>query len=309
MFVDFKEDDFYKLAGRYTDRMARVAATYPEDLEAQVFYALALLNSDPPDDVALTYPRKAVAILEPLFREHPGHPRIAHYIIHATDNPKMAHEGLEAARQYSKIVPAAPHALHMPAHIFARLGLWKEDIRANLASKATAEDPEIHAGPENRLHAMAAGHLHDAQEAKRLEAAADALLGKIPLSQRPTATLPNEIRAWARFAQGKTDEAVALLRPIADRQASIGRGEVEIPAREMLAEMLLLDGNVAGALTEYQVSLAGDPNRFSALVGAIQAARTLGDRALADHYYRILSSNCTAADDTVLERLKHLNSL
>ncbi|HEV2703653.1 MAG TPA: hypothetical protein VGV09_18655 [Steroidobacteraceae bacterium] len=390
LFDGFKADDFYKLAGRYTDSMAQVAATYPKDIEAQVFYALALLNSDRPDDVALANPRKAVAILQPLFRQFPDHPGIAHYIIHATDNPKMAQAGLEAARHYSKIAPAVPHALHMPGHIFARLGLWSEDISANLASKAAAENRELHAGPENRLHAMefleyaylqtgqiakaraivneaksikvadldprytgyyatvetrygfllavetrdwaaaaatkpvvpgdkgadglallanamAAGHQHDAPGAKRAEASVDALVAKITPSQRPTATLPDEIRAWDRFAQGRTGDAMALLRPIADRQASIGKGEVEIPAREMLADMLLLDRDYAGALAQFQLSLAADPNRFSALIGTVQAAEKLGDRAVADRYFRILSADCRAADTSVLERVEKLN--
>src|SRR5258708_21968265 len=101
---------------------------------------------------ALINPKKAVTILYPIFRQHPDHPGIAHYIIHACDNPVMAQQGLEAARRYAQIAPASPHALHMPGHIFARLGLWQEDIRSNLASKAAAEN--AHAGAENRLHAM-----------------------------------------------------------------------------------------------------------------------------------------------------------
>jgi hypothetical protein len=116
----FTSQDRIEHAGRYSDAMARIAADYPDDLEAKVFYALSLLASDPPDDTALVNPRKAFAILEPLFREHPDHPGIAHYIIHATDNPEMAREGLEAARRYALIAPSAPHALHMPSHIFAR---------------------------------------------------------------------------------------------------------------------------------------------------------------------------------------------
>jgi hypothetical protein len=134
--------------------MEAVARNYPRDIEAQVFYALALINSDPRDDVALINPKKAVAILYPLFRWHPDHPGIAHYIIHASDNLMMAQQGLEAARRYAAIAPAAPHALHMPGHIFARLGLWDDDIRSNLASKAASENPMVHVGAENRLHAM-----------------------------------------------------------------------------------------------------------------------------------------------------------
>jgi hypothetical protein len=81
-------------------------------------------------------------------------PGIAHYIIRATDIPRMARQGLEAQRRYASIAPAAPHALHMPGHIFVRLGLWEDDIRSNLASKAAAENPAVHAGAESRLHAI-----------------------------------------------------------------------------------------------------------------------------------------------------------
>ena len=132
-FDGYAEKDFDVYSKRYTDAMEEVATHYPNDLEAQVFYALALINSDARDDVALINPKKAVAILYPIFRQHPDHPGIAHYIIHACDNPAMAQQGLEAARRYASIAPAAPHALHMPGHIFARLGLWDEDIRSNLA--------------------------------------------------------------------------------------------------------------------------------------------------------------------------------
>lgn len=89
----------YVYAQRYTDAMAGVAGAYPKDLEAQTFYALASINSDPADDVALSNPKKAVAILYPIFRKHPDHPGIAHYISHACDNPEMAQQGLEAARR------------------------------------------------------------------------------------------------------------------------------------------------------------------------------------------------------------------
>ena len=114
-----------------------------------------MLFSDPADDVKLVNPRHAVAILNPLLRRFPDHPGIAHYLIHACDNPHMAQDGLAAARRYAQIAPAAPHALHMPAHIYARLGLWQDDIRSNLASKAASEvktGPRV--GAENRLHAM-----------------------------------------------------------------------------------------------------------------------------------------------------------
>jgi len=386
-----KDPDVY--ARRYTDAMEEVATRYPNDTEAQVFYALALINSDPGEDVGLINLKKAVAILYPLFRKHPNHPGIAHYIIHATDNPEMAQQGLEAARRYASIAPAAPHALHMPSHIFTRLGLWEDDIRSNLASKAAAENPAVHVGAENRLHAMefleyaylqighdnearailtegptvkqsdvdpryptyyadvqarypalfaietrdwamaanlkpieggdwvgqshtllahavAAAHLHDAQGAQAAAQSIESLAEANPRMRigTPRASMPDEIRAWARFSDGDIQGAITLLRPVADRQTKVGKGEVELPAREMLAEMLLLSGKFTDALTEYQTSLISDPNRFNALLGAGEAAERLKKRKLAASYYRTLFANCTGATGEAVRELKHARS-
>ena len=392
-FDGYAENDFQTYAERYAGEMAQVEAAYPNDLEAQVFYALALINSEPRDDVALANKRKAVAILYPLFRVHPNHPGIAHYIIHTCDNPVMAQEGIEAAARYAAIAPAAPHALHMPSHIFMRLGLWQDDIRSNLASKAASEDPALHVGAEARLHAMefleyaylqsgqiaeaaaivaeaqtvresdvdprfphyysivealypvlfaietqdwvtaaqlklegpnwftqaqallahavAAGHLHDAEAGK---AAGEALeLSVAPYEKlkagAPNAGLPDEIRAWARFAQGDLEGAVSLLKPVADRQDKLGEGGIEVPAREMLADMLFLNGQFAQALHEYQGVLASDPNRFNALLAAGRAAEELGERDVAANYYRTLLANCSGANGRALQALRHAQTV
>jgi hypothetical protein len=114
--------------------MERVYRRYPEDHEAAAFYAFALMGSDDDADPTHAKRREAAAILENLFTLEPNHPGVAHYLIHSYDNPGMAELGIPAARRYAKIAPAAPHALHMPSHIFARLGLWQEDIDSNLAS-------------------------------------------------------------------------------------------------------------------------------------------------------------------------------
>src|SRR6202007_3144313 len=122
---------------------------------AAVFYALSLLGSQPDNDTKLENSRRAIAILAKLFKEEPNHTGAAHYLIHAPDNPHLADLGLPAARRYAQIAPASPHALHMPSHIFARLGLWEEDIRSNLASLTAARDSSsVHVGAENQLHAM-----------------------------------------------------------------------------------------------------------------------------------------------------------
>jgi len=104
--------------------------------------------------------------------------------------------------------------------------------------------------------------------------------------------VPDEIRAWARFSQDDLQGAIRLLRPVADRQEKIGKGEVELPAREMLAEMLFLSGKFNEALAEYRASLASDPNRFNALLGAGQAAEHLGKRRLAVEYYQAVLAKC-----------------
>jgi tetratricopeptide (TPR) repeat protein len=143
--------------------------------------------------------------------------------------------------------------------------------------------------------AMAAGHLRDAEAAKRTAEAIDALVAKLPQPlTEDRATTVSEIHAWAAFAQGDLKGAIALLEPIAQRQAKTGKGEVELPAREMLAEMLLLGGQAAPALEQFKASLAVDPNRFNALLGAGRAAQKLGRQQEAAGYYRTLLKNCPA---------------
>src|SRR5208283_1895400 len=122
----------------YRDAMADVAAKYPEDHEARIFYALALAVAEDPADKSYTDRLKAGTILEELFEEEPTHPGLAHYIIHAYDVPALAGRALTAARRYAEIAPDAPHALHMPSHTFARLGYWQESIDSNVAAAAAA---------------------------------------------------------------------------------------------------------------------------------------------------------------------------
>jgi hypothetical protein len=125
-------------AARYEKAMESLAAKYPDDREASVFYALALLSTAPPTDKTYANQKKAAAILEKVFTENPKHPGAAHYIIHSFDSPALAPLALNAARSYAKIAPEAPHALHMPSHIFTRLGEWDDSIASNRASAAAA---------------------------------------------------------------------------------------------------------------------------------------------------------------------------
>ena len=122
----------------YCDSMSKIAARYPADTEASIFYALSLAMSADLADKTYAKQLRAGAILEALFRKEPRHPGLAHYIIHSYDFPPLAPRALVAARTYAKIAPDSPHALHMPSHIFTRLGLWDESIGSNIASIAAS---------------------------------------------------------------------------------------------------------------------------------------------------------------------------
>ena len=121
-------------AKAYSDAMMRLSDQLTDDHEAQIFYALSLLGTAPADDASFANQKKAAAILNGLLPLEPKHPGIAHYMIHSFDYPQLASDALPAARAYSKIAPDSPHALHMPSHIFTRLGLWQDSIASNLAS-------------------------------------------------------------------------------------------------------------------------------------------------------------------------------
>jgi tetratricopeptide (TPR) repeat protein len=373
--------NYEKRTAAWCEGMEKVYADNPDDHEAAAFYALSLLVSEPNDDKSLANSRKAIGILNRLLEEAPSHPGAAHYLIHATDNPNLAELGLPAARRYAQIAPAVPHALHMPSHIFARLGLWQEDIQSNLASLAAAQQPSgMHIGAENQVHAMefleyaylqiglknkakdlidqlqrvreedlnpglegyldwqraqfparyalelrhwiealslepsgaaepraravtywaraiAAGHLHDAEAARDAVAHYDLMLEATRTSDRPyraksMETNRDETHAWLAFAEGKNDEALSLLRPIADKQDAHGKGEVELPVREMLADMLLEMAWPREALTEYEKSLKTDPNLFNGLYGAARAAeRALQPEKAASFYAQLLKNS------------------
>ena len=155
-YTNSKKLDHQARAKAYSDAMKKVYETYPDDHEAAAFYALSLLASEPHDDETFANRKQAAAILEKLFAIEPDHPGVAHYLIHSYDKPQLAQLGLPAARRYAQIAPAAPHALHMPSHIFARVGLWQDDINSNLASiAATRKTAAMHMGGEgHQFHAM-----------------------------------------------------------------------------------------------------------------------------------------------------------
>jgi len=354
-----------------------------EDEEAAVLYALSLLASSDENDTSLSNARAAVEILSKLFDRQPDHPGIAHYIIHSCDNPEMASLALAAARKYAAIAPASAHAVHMPSHIFARLGLWQDDIQSNLQAieiadrqaamhvhtlhhrvhsmdflayaylqigddakaleqvdtlaklhviggdedflqdylqtrqstlpvvyalerrqwsealnlKATADAAPYAQAPLYWGRAVAAGHLRDAAAAQDALKHYDQLVEATRQGQKAYVAEGmkrprQEAAAWAEFAAGREADALRLLTEVAREQDKLGKAETDLPAREMLADMLLEAGKTPEALEQYEVSLKTDPNRFNGLAGAAAAARKLEQKDKAAGYYTQLLENC-----------------
>jgi tetratricopeptide (TPR) repeat protein len=373
----------------YSDAMQKVYEKYPDDHEAAVFYALSLLASNPHEDATFARRRQAAAILERLFATEPDHPGVAHYLIHAYDKPQLAELGIPAARRYAQVAPAAPHALHMPSHIFARVGLWQDDIKSNLASiAATRESAAMHMGGEgHQFHAMdflfyaylqsgreadaralmeevrnmpamhdmyglgfdphlatealftalypiemrdwataaslppanvpgtaedsfsywaraiGAAHLHQPEEVRKDVNAIEAIHQKFVSEKKKdfAETTENDLKqaqAWLAFAEGKYDDAVEALRPVADKEDSLGNEPQGIPTREMIADMLLEAKRPQQALAEYQTDLKLNPNRFNGLSGAARAAEQAGKSSDATEYYALLLKVCEGSNST-----------
>jgi hypothetical protein len=148
----------------YEKAMEQLQARYPDDQEAAVFYALAVRGNAPPGDITYANQKKAGAILEKVFAEQPEHPGLAHYIIHCYDYPTLADRALDAARRYAKIAPDSPHALHMPSHIFTRLGYWQESVESNLASAAAAQKDNAQGDQLHAIDYLVYAYLQGAQD-------------------------------------------------------------------------------------------------------------------------------------------------
>ncbi len=150
LYADYDKTEYRVRLQKYLHAMEALAGKYPSDDEAQIFFAITLNVSASPADKTYGQQLRGAAILEPIFKRRPQHPGVAHYLIHLYDYPPIAAKGLDAATRYAGIAPAAPHAQHMPSHIFTRVGYWKELIASNTASvkaaKATKENNEaLHA--------------------------------------------------------------------------------------------------------------------------------------------------------------------
>jgi tetratricopeptide (TPR) repeat protein len=157
-FKDWETADYRPRAVAFEKAMAGLAARYPEDDEAQILYALVLDATAVATDKTFANQLKAAGILEPMYKKLPNHPGVVHYLIHTYDYAELAEKGLPAARAYAKIAPSAPHALHMPSHIFSRVGLWREMVEANrasyLATKSELKETTLGVGTYDALHAM-----------------------------------------------------------------------------------------------------------------------------------------------------------
>jgi hypothetical protein len=151
MYAEYDKVDHRTRIQAYAKAMEQLAQRYPNDDEAQIHYALALNTSASPADKTYASQLKGAAILEVIAKRQPQHPGVAHYLIHLYDYPAIAEKGLDAARRYAKIAPAAAHALHMPSHIFTRVGYWKESIESNVASQRVAKEA---ADFHDQLHSM-----------------------------------------------------------------------------------------------------------------------------------------------------------
>jgi tetratricopeptide (TPR) repeat protein len=402
-FYQADEREYQRRIEDYAAAMAKLYRDHPRDTDAGAFYALSLLAAQAPDDASVTQERKAMAVLNPLFAAYPDHPGVVHYIIHACDTPLLAKDGLAAAKHYGEIAASAPHAVHMPGHIFARLGMWQADIDSNLGSvaaskvaegrhqsgamdqfhsddfllyaflqtgrdarakevladsaaslnafetmgnmgerymdgmfpyyrtklpaffnlemrdweSAAALEPVAGALPETQTmtywaRTVAAGHLHQPQRAHANLAEYDSLVEKVRQGRHAyfadstgARIERGEMLGWIAFAEGATAEALEHMRQSADLQDKVGQGEVDIPAREMLADMLFELNRPQEALAEYSQALVLSPNRFNGLYNAGRAAEAAGDTAQAEKYYAALLELTDRGSDSTRPEFDH----
>jgi tetratricopeptide (TPR) repeat protein len=386
-YRDSEKLDHRTRAVAYEKAMEQVYVKYPEDREAAVFYALALDTTALPTDKTYANQKKAAEILNKVWKEEPSHPGVVHYLIHSDDSAKFAQAGLDAAICYAKIAPDVPHALHMPSHIFTRLGMWQESIDSNRAAeKASLAYIQKALGPGgydgNTVHAMdylEYAYLQTAQDGpakavvdeltgfrqtdaanltvayavaaiparfvleRRDWSAAASLLAPetgVPIERFPWAeamisfaralgeartgnitgaqadiaklqSLKDKLTAenntyWANqvevqrlgaagilaHVQGDNAKAVELVRAAADLEATMDKSPVTpspvLPARELLADLLLELNQADAALVEYKEMLRTDPNRFRSILGEARAANQSGDTAAAHDAYQKL---------------------
>jgi tetratricopeptide (TPR) repeat protein len=175
MYVDYDKLTHRQRIRAYLAAVEKLAAKYPNDDEAQIAYAMTLNTSADPADKTYAQQTKGAAILEPISKRLPQHPGVTHYLIHLYDYPPLANKGLDAANRYAKVAPAAPHAQHMPSHIYTRVGYWRQSVDSNIASvKAAQADKSL----GDQLHGqdyMVYAYLQLAQD-KEARAVVDSML-------------------------------------------------------------------------------------------------------------------------------------
>jgi hypothetical protein len=199
----------------YEQAMADLVARYPDDPEARIYHALALNVAHSPADKSYAKPLQAAAILEAEWERQPDHPGVAHYLIHTYDYPPLAQKGLPAAQRYATIAPDAPHARHMPSHIFTRVGAWEESIQSNLVAAESARKDGLIGDELHALDYMAYAHLQMGQVAAahrivaQAQAVPDDAAAKAPLARAAVFAL-NAIPARLVMEQAAWDQADAL---------------------------------------------------------------------------------------------------
>jgi hypothetical protein len=246
----------------YEKAMEQLAARYPDDREAAIFYALALNATVLATDKTYAQQMKAAGILEAAFREQPNHPGAAHYLIHTYDYPAIAEKGLGAARRYATIAPAAPHAQHMPSHIFTRRGYWQDSIASNLAS-AAASDNDF-----DRFHAwdyLVYAHLQLGQD-RSAQGVHDRIL---------SVEKPNVLNFATAFALAAIPSRYTLERGLWADASSLALRPGDFPwARFPQAEAILVFARGLGAARTGNLARARDDQaRLAALRDALQAAK------------------------------------
>ncbi|MGH9628608.1 MAG: hypothetical protein ACRD7E_09765 [Bryobacteraceae bacterium] len=211
LYKDWQTVDHASRAKAYEQALAKIHERHPDDDEAAIFHALQLVAIGylDPTDKTYTWQTKGGEILNQVLPRHQNHPGVAHYIIHSVDYPPIAELGLKAARAYAKIAPDSPHALHMPSHIFTRLGLWDDSITSNMASakSAVAQARRLHGGGGafDQLHAM------DYLVYAYLQQAQDKSAQKV-LAEMAAITKLNENQFAAAYAFAASPARLALER-------------------------------------------------------------------------------------------------
>jgi len=274
----------------YLDAMEKLAAKYPVDDEAQIFYAITLNTSASPTDKTYAQQKKGAAILEPIWKREPQHPGIAHYLIHLYDYPALAADGLNAAKKYARIAPDAPHAQHMPSHIFTRVGDWQDSIEANRRSAAAAV---LSKEPADGMHAGDYTVYAELQLGRDADAAADIdAMGKIK-GYSPKAF-------GAHFAL-----AAARARYMIERADWRGASQLAVQQTEFPQAMAITYfARALGAARSGQVDAAkGDLAKVLEMSEALKAAKVGYWPSIVDIQYQVANGWILDAEGKTVEAL------